>query len=147
MRVFVLCALVCAGGLRAQEVGGTAKKQKTTKAAPRQDPNTFILVGAGNIAWCGNLTGAEATAKLIDKIPGTVFAAGDLAYNQGTYEEFEMLPADLETFQRTGPSPFRGTTSTTVRMHPAIFVIGAHRPAIPRRAITVSIWARGTSSL
>jgi len=43
---------------------------------------TFVLVGAGDIAGCKNLEGAKATAKLIDQIPGTVFAAGDLAYER-----------------------------------------------------------------
>src|SRR3989442_11270176 len=33
------------------------------------------LVGAGDIASCTN-TGDEATAKLLDSIPGTVFTAG-----------------------------------------------------------------------
>src|SRR5260370_42075722 len=55
-------------------------KGKTTDAA--------TLVGAGDIVGCSDLTAAEATAKLIDAIPGTVFAAGDLAYQRGTYEEF-----------------------------------------------------------
>jgi len=35
------------------------------------------------------LVGAEATAKLIEKIPGTVFAVGDLAYEKGGAEEFK----------------------------------------------------------
>ena len=48
-----------------------------------------ILVGAGDIADCKDLSGAEATAKLLDQIPGTVFAAGDLAYPDGTKENFE----------------------------------------------------------
>jgi hypothetical protein len=50
---------------------------------------SFILIGAGDIASCKNLTGAEATAELIENIPGTVFAAGDLAYESGTPEEFK----------------------------------------------------------
>jgi len=33
------------------------------------------LVGAGDIAGCPALDGAAATAKLIEQIPGTVFAA------------------------------------------------------------------------
>jgi len=57
------------------------KKNKSTE--------TFILVGAGDIAACKALEGAEATAKLIDGIPGEVFAAGDLAYEKGTAEEFK----------------------------------------------------------
>ena len=47
-----------------------------------------VLVGAGDISSCDDLSGAEATAKLIEKIPGTVFAAGDLAYPDGTDEQF-----------------------------------------------------------
>ena len=47
-----------------------------------------VLVGAGDIASCDDLAGAEATAKLIDKIPGTVFVLGDLAYPNGSDENF-----------------------------------------------------------
>jgi hypothetical protein len=50
---------------------------------------TFVLVGAGDIAGCKALEGAAATAKLIDGIPGTVFAAGDLAYEHGSAAEFK----------------------------------------------------------
>ncbi|OLB35822.1 MAG: hypothetical protein AUH11_13275 [Acidobacteria bacterium 13_2_20CM_57_17] len=50
---------------------------------------TFVLVGAGDIASCKNLEGAKATAKLIEQIPGTVFAAGDLAYERGSAENFK----------------------------------------------------------
>jgi hypothetical protein len=39
-----------------------------------------VLVGAGDIADCADLSGAEATAKLLDGMPGTVFTAGDNAY-------------------------------------------------------------------
>lgn len=48
-----------------------------------------VLVGAGDIADCTDLTGAEATAKLLEKIPGTVMAVGDLAYPDGTKENFD----------------------------------------------------------
>ena len=67
----------------------------------------FTLVGAGDIAWCGNLLGAEATARLIEAIPGTVFAAGDLVYNNGTFEEFQnCYQATWGKFKdRTMPAP------------------------------------------
>ncbi len=58
-----------------------------SQAAP--DGQTFTLVGAGDIAGCKDLEGARATAKLIEKIPGTVFAAGDLAYEKGSAAEFQ----------------------------------------------------------
>jgi acid phosphatase type 7 len=51
---------------------------------------SFILVGAGDIASCKNPEGARATAKLLEQIPGTVFAAGDLAYESGSPDEFEF---------------------------------------------------------
>ncbi len=47
-----------------------------------------VLVGAGDIADCRDLSGAEATAKLLEQIPGTVMAVGDLAYPDGTKENF-----------------------------------------------------------
>jgi acid phosphatase type 7 len=60
-------------------------KPASTKSDSTPDP---VLVGAGDISSCDDLAGAEATAKLIDKIPGTVFAVGDLAYPDGSEEQF-----------------------------------------------------------
>lgn len=56
-----------------------------TASASASDP---VLVGAGDIADCADLSGAEATAKLLDKIPGTVFTVGDNVYPNGTAQEF-----------------------------------------------------------
>ncbi|HSA54782.1 MAG TPA: Ig-like domain-containing protein [Gemmatimonadaceae bacterium] len=42
-----------------------------------------VLVGAGNIARC-DMSIDEATARLLDAIPGTVFTAGDNTYDSGT---------------------------------------------------------------
>jgi len=66
--------------------------QHTSKeTSPKQGPEqqSFVLVGAGDIASCKELAGAQATAKLLEKIPGTVFAAGDLAYEGGSTGEFK----------------------------------------------------------
>src|SRR6266481_5322523 len=48
-----------------------------------------ILIGAGDIADCSDLAGAEATAKLLEANPGTVMALGDLAYPNGTPDDFK----------------------------------------------------------
>src|ERR1700739_4255354 len=48
---------------------------KTISKSEKGLADTFTLVGAGDIVGCSDLSGAEATAKLIDAIPGTVFAA------------------------------------------------------------------------
>ena len=57
-------------------------------AAPPSPPvRPVTLVGAGDIAWCDG-DGDEATARLLDAIPGTVFTTGDNAYPNGTDAEF-----------------------------------------------------------
>jgi hypothetical protein len=47
-----------------------------------------ILVGAGDISECGTNNNDEATAQLLDLIPGTVFTAGDNVMPNGTTSEF-----------------------------------------------------------
>lgn len=48
----------------------------------------YVLVGAGDIADCSS-NGDEATAALIQNIPGTVFTAGDNVYPSGTLDEYK----------------------------------------------------------
>jgi acid phosphatase type 7 len=49
--------------------------------------SSVVLAGAGDISSCDN-DNDEATAKLLDSIPGTVFALGDNVYIDGTYSDF-----------------------------------------------------------
>jgi acid phosphatase type 7 len=60
--------------------------KQSGNGGPNDQP--AVLVGAGDIADCTDLSGAEATAKLLEAIPGTVMAVGDLAYPDGTKENF-----------------------------------------------------------
>lgn len=46
-----------------------------------------VLVGAGDIAGCDS-RGDEITARLLDRIAGTVFTTGDNVYEYGTDQEF-----------------------------------------------------------
>jgi hypothetical protein len=66
-----------------------------------------VLVGAADIASCDDLAGAQATAKLIDSISGTVFAAGDLAYPDGSDDQFRNCygPTWGRFKDRTRPAP------------------------------------------
>src|SRR5262249_1219083 len=67
-----------------------ARAQSQDAASAAKGPAaTYVLVGAGDIASCKYPEGAQATAKLIEKIPGTVWAAGDLAYERGSSAEFK----------------------------------------------------------
>ncbi|MGA2095285.1 MAG: metallophosphoesterase [Candidatus Acidiferrum sp.] len=72
----------------------------------KSDGQTYVLVGAGDIAGCKDLDGARATAKLLEKIPGTIFAAGDLAYEYGTPANFQNCydPTWGEFKSRTKPA-------------------------------------------
>jgi hypothetical protein len=84
----------------------TASKVPNKNSQLQQD-QTFTLVGAGDIAGCSSLKGAKATAKLIEKIPGTVFAAGDLAYERGSAADFRDCygPTWGRFKDRTRPTP------------------------------------------
>jgi 3',5'-cyclic AMP phosphodiesterase CpdA len=65
-----------------------------------------VLVGAGDIGMCGS-PGPEATALLLDGIEGVVFAAGDIAYFQGTEQQFRDCydPSWGRHLARTRPVP------------------------------------------
>jgi hypothetical protein len=68
----------------------SSKSSSASKRVRQLEPQTFVLVGAGDIASCKSPEGARVTAKLIEQIPGTVFAAGDLAYESGSPDDFEF---------------------------------------------------------
>ncbi len=76
LAAFSLCSLLVARSL------------PETVSSRTSGENSAVLVGAGDIADCKDLTGAEATAKLLEQIPGTVMAVGDLAYPDGSKENF-----------------------------------------------------------
>ena len=59
----------------------------TTTQEGATSADEAILVGAGDISSCDN-DNDEATAKLLDAIPGTVFVLGDNVYIDGTYRDF-----------------------------------------------------------
>ena len=65
-----------------------------------------MLVGAGDIGSC-TLRKAAATAALIAATPGTVFTAGDNAYERGAADEFRRCydPSWGQFRDRTRPTP------------------------------------------
>jgi hypothetical protein len=71
-------------------------------------------VGAGDIASCSQ-NDDEATATLLDAIPGTVFTAGDNAYSSGTASEFTNCydPTWGRHKARTRPAPGNHDYSTS----------------------------------
>jgi hypothetical protein len=59
----------------------------TPTIAPTAADGSVTAIVAGDISSCDN-DYDELTAQLLDKIPGTVLAVGDNAYNDGTFSEF-----------------------------------------------------------
>ena len=66
---------------------------------------TVTLVGAGDIASC-DYTADSATARLVGRIPGTVFTLGDNVYPNGTIKQFRNCydPTWGKYKKRTKPS-------------------------------------------
>jgi acid phosphatase type 7 len=79
---------------------------------------TVVLVGAGDIADCGSIND-EATAALVETIPGIVFTAGDNAYNVGSAAEYRKC---------YDPSwgRFRDRTWPAIGNHDALTAAGAN---------------------
>ncbi|HEY2545955.1 MAG TPA: metallophosphoesterase [Candidatus Acidoferrum sp.] len=81
-----------------------SRSQAAKPAQAKQEP--AVLVGAGDVADCKDLSGAEATAKLLDQISGTVMVPGDLAYPDGTKENFVCYDKTWgRAKSRTRPAP------------------------------------------
>jgi len=108
---FAILAVASVPGLAAQgKQRANPVKSIKTGPVPPKPPETVTLVGAGDIASCKDLEGARATAALIDKIPGTVFAAGDLAYEKGS-------PADFQNCYGQTWGRFKDRTRPTLGNH------------------------------
>jgi hypothetical protein len=102
-------SLFLVGALLAFGPSGSAVPPETVPPEPAADPAPPpdpVLVGAGDIASCDS-PGDEATAALVDQIPGTVFTAGDNAYVNGRAEEFAKCydPTWGRFKARTMPAP------------------------------------------
>jgi hypothetical protein len=88
--LLLLAAILMAIGCSRPEQPSVIEHRKDPSPSQASvDGQTYTLVGAGDIAGCENIDGARATAKLLERIPGTIFAAGDLAYERGTAAEFQ----------------------------------------------------------
>jgi hypothetical protein len=95
--------LFCALALLVMTLFGCSAHHPQHAAKPEQ---IAVLVGAGDIADCKDLSGAEATAKILEETPGTVMAVGDLAYPNGTAENFKCYDQTWGRVKaRTRPAP------------------------------------------
>ena len=84
LHVLSTLMLVAAAGTACHEDHITSP---ATAAAALSAGAVHVLVGAGSIARC-DMSMDEATARLLDGIPGTVFTTGDNTYASGTISDF-----------------------------------------------------------
>lgn len=100
-RRFLLVALLVLGAC-----SGDGKTRSTSETTAPGDGDGEVVLAAGDIAGCGS-EGDEATARLLDDLPGTILALGDLAYNEGSAENFEKCydPGWGRHKTRTRPAP------------------------------------------
>lgn len=85
---------------------GGAKTTKRRAINIVSRANAPVLIAAGDIAYCGD-SNDEATASLVDSMPGTVLTLGDNAYDYGTARQFsECYSPSWGRFRnRTRPVP------------------------------------------
>ena len=82
--LLVLAALLCA---YCAAIDPHSPTSPDDPAFPPRPDEVATLVGAGDIGVC-NSDAPLATGRLLDRLSGTIFAAGDLAYEEGTAEQF-----------------------------------------------------------
>ena len=102
------CALILTVATCRDDQAPPSPTQPGSLAPPSFATGTgpVTLVGAGNVSLC-NATGDDATAALLDTIPGTVFADGDAAYDKGTLTQYNTCynPSWGRHLARTQPTP------------------------------------------
>ena len=99
-------SLLVALGLSLAACADDIPTRTSPTPAPGDTSTSAVLVGAGDIAGCSSSYQDEATAKLLDGIPGTVFTACDNAYAAGTVADFQCYDASWGRHKlRTRPGP------------------------------------------
>jgi len=85
---------------------GTASVDPSVRRSFGPGGSDPVLVGAGDIAACDRQDD-EATAALLDRIDGTVFTAGDNAYENGSPDQYRDCygPSWGRHLARTRPAP------------------------------------------
>jgi len=98
--------VICVAILAVMCLGGACGMRRTSSGRNAKKTVEAVLVGAGDIADCEDLSGAEETEKLLAKIPGAVMAIGDLAYPDGSAENFACYDKTWgKEKARTRPAP------------------------------------------
>lgn len=99
----------------ASACGGQSPTTPTPSGGPLSPNGAPVTVlAAGDIGQCGQ-GGPELTARLLDTLAGTVLALGDLAYPNGSFQQFAQCytPTWGRHRDRTRPAPGNHDYETT----------------------------------
>ena len=86
-RLSSMAVRVAAFGLSAAACGGGSPAAIHEPPPPPPPLPAEVVLAAGNIAKC-TTTGDDATASLLDNLPGTIFVLGDIAFPDGSAEAY-----------------------------------------------------------
>jgi hypothetical protein len=101
------CLAALAGMIVLAACGGDSPLNPTPAPSPVPPVGAdALVVAAGDIGWCG-APDPEATARLLDNIPGQVLALGDIAYPAGSASDIQncYVPNWGRHKARTRPVP------------------------------------------
>ena len=157
--VAALLAGACSWGSRVAPIPpawqarpGGADQHTVPSAGPlAAASSTVTLVGAADIASCSSNQGDEKTAAIINNLllsdpTATVFAAGDVVYDNATAAEFtNCYRPSWGRFKATHPAR-AGQSRVQREPDPILQLLSGRRPEPPARGTTATTWARGTSS-
>lgn len=108
-------------GVRVSVVGDSGHTASDTLTALVAAPGTpQVFLGAGDIAQC-NRPDAAATARILDSVPGTVFALGDNAYPDGSAHDYATCYATTWGRHRKRTRPVPGNHDYGRRGAPGYF--------------------------
>ena len=101
-------------------------------------------MGAGDIGFCApsNISGSEATGRLLDRLGGTVFTTGDNAYPTGSATDYSQCyePGWGRHLARTRPSPGNHEYVSGAMPYFGYFGVNAGPMATGYYSYTVGAW-------
>ncbi|HEY6074642.1 MAG TPA: metallophosphoesterase, partial [Anaerolineales bacterium] len=102
----MLLGLFACNDQTTQPTEPTRPAEPTPAAALALSAATVHVAAAGDIASCSSGNQSGATARLVERIPGTVLTLGDNAYPDGTTANYRCYNSTWGKFKsRTRPAP------------------------------------------
>ena len=113
------------------------------RAAAPEAPPAPVVLAAGDIGSCDPAAGTDALARMLDQLPGTILALGDIAYPDGGFASYRDCyhPSWGRHRARTRPVPGNHDYETPdARQYYAYFSTAAGDPGAGYYSFEVGEW-------